>query len=64
MTAVEWLIWGALVCLVFWAYQAIDVAHYLPRAIRRKPARPRIPHWARTGHLPPTASKHGRHGRP
>ncbi|MDH6435579.1 hypothetical protein M2158_004056 [Streptomyces sp. SAI-144] len=62
MTAVEWLIWGALVCLVFWAYQAIDIARYLPRVIRRKPARPQIPHWARHGHLPP-APKHGRHAR-
>lgn len=59
MTAVEWLVWGALVCLVFWLYQAIDLARFL----RRKPARWHIPHWARHGHLPPHASKHGRHAR-
>lgn len=62
MTAVEWLIWGALLVLVFWAYQAVDIARYLPRVIRRKTVRPHIPHWARHGHIPP-AAKHGRHAR-
>lgn len=62
MTAVEWLVWGALLCLVFWLYQAIDLARFL----RRKPARPHVPHvphWARHCHLPPHTSKHGRHAR-
>lgn len=62
MNVIEWLIWGALLVLVFWAYQAIDVARYLPRVVRRMPSRPHIPHWARHGHIPPT-SKHGRHAR-
>lgn len=61
MAAVEWLIWGALVCLVFWAYQAVDLARYWHRPTSRKPAPRHIPHWARHGHLPPT--KHGRHAR-
>lgn len=59
MTAVEWLVWVALVLLVFWLYQAIDLARPLRRAARRKPAPPHVPHWARHGHLPP----HGRHRR-
>jgi hypothetical protein len=63
MTAVEWLIWGALVCLVFWAYQAIDIARHWRRAVCRKTAPQRVPHWARHGHLPPSTAKHGRHAR-
>lgn len=62
MTAVEWLVWGALLCLVFWAYQAVDLARPLSRFFRRRPARTHVPHWARHGHIPPT-SKHGKHRR-
>lgn len=62
MNVIEWVIWGALLLLVFWLYQAIDIAKYLPRA-RRTPPPPRVPHWARTGHMPPTTPKHGRHAR-
>ncbi|MEU5077074.1 hypothetical protein AB0G76_36830 [Streptomyces asoensis] len=54
----EWLIWCALVCLVFWLYQVVDLARPL-RLPRRKPTPPCVPHWARHGHLPP----HGRHRR-
>jgi len=66
VSAIEWLIWGALICLVFWAYQAIDLAHYLPRIVRPRPVR-HVPHWARHGHTPPpdqpAAPQHGRHAR-
>lgn len=54
----EWLVWGALVLLVFWLYQVVDLARPLHWP-RRKPAPRHVPHWARHGHLPP----HGRHRR-
>lgn len=63
MTAIEWLVWGSLIVLVFWLYQAVDIARPLSRFFhRRKPAPPRVPHWARNGHLP-LPPKHGRHHR-
>lgn len=60
MAVIEWLAWAAVVCLVFWLYQAVDLARILARD-RQKPPPVRVPHWARTGHLPP--HKHGRHAR-
>jgi len=62
MNVIEWVIWGALVLLVFWAYQAVDLARYWHRPASPKPTRHHVPHWARHGHLPPPA-KHGRHAR-
>ncbi|MFE3857811.1 hypothetical protein ACFXPN_42570 [Streptomyces griseorubiginosus] len=62
MTAIEWLLWGSLVCLVFWAYQAFDLARLVAREREKPKPAPTPPHWARTGHLPP-APKHGRHAR-
>ncbi|MFE1926505.1 hypothetical protein ACFW91_28590 [Streptomyces asoensis] len=56
--SLEWLVWGALVLLVFWLYQIVDLTRPF-RLPRRKPTPPRVPHWARHGHLPP----HGRHRR-
>ena len=62
MTVIEWLCWIAAGCLVFWLYQAIDLAQIVARERSKPKPTPALPHWARTGHLPP-APKHGRHAR-
>lgn len=64
MTALEWLVWVALTCLVFWAYQAIDLTQYWRRPACRKPVPKPVPHWARPAPPPrATPPKHGRHAK-
>lgn len=57
------LIGLALAWLAFWLAQALAEHVTLPPLPRRTPPAPRVPHWARTGHLPPSSAASGRHRR-
>ncbi|CAL9348130.1 hypothetical protein SUDANB1_00405 [Streptomyces sp. enrichment culture] len=58
------VIYFALLTLAFWLVQ-LAWQGWPERSSKPRPtAAPRVPHWARTGHLPPPSSRpQGRHRR-
>ena len=56
------VIYLGLLILAFWIAQWVWMAATDRKPLpRRQPPAPRVPHWARHGHLPPSSRPQGRH---